>query len=175
MQLTARPAALVAGTLFAATAAIDIPHIQGQPFAGPLDYTLEAVFAGALWSAALALFLLSRAATGRGRRVAWRVPAVSCALVGTAATATLVAGQDVLGPVFMLGLLLVLGGYLVLAVLDLRRRLTPRFTGIALAAGSIGMLALGEGVGTLAWAAAWFGVAALLQPAGSRAAEPAAA
>ena len=93
MQLTARPAALVAGTLFAATAAIDIPHIQGQPFAGPLDYTLEAVFAGALWSAALALFLLSRAATGRGRRVAWRVPAVSCALVGTAATATLVAGQ----------------------------------------------------------------------------------
>jgi hypothetical protein len=172
LQLTARPAALVAGTLFAATAAIDIPHTQGQPFAGPLDYALEAVFAGALWSAALALSLLSRGASGRGRRVSWVVPAAGCALVAVAATATLVAGQDVLGPVFMLGLLLVLAGYLVLAVLDLRRRLTPRFTGLALAAGTIGMLALGEGVGTLAWAAAWFGVAALLQPAAAPSAEP---
>ncbi len=174
MKLTARPAALVAGTLFAATAAIDIPHTQGQPFAGPLDYALEAVFAGALWSAALALSLLSRGASGR-RRVSWLVPAAGCALVAVAATATLVAGQDVLGPAFMLGLLLVLAGYLVLAVLDLRRRLTPRFTGLALAAGTIGMLALGEGVGTLAWAAAWFGMAALLQPAAAPTAEPPAA
>ena len=175
MQLTARPAALVAGTLFAATAAVDVPHVQAQPFAGPLDYVLEALFAGALWSAALTLWLLSRTSSGRGRRAAWRVPAAGCGLVGVAATATLVAGHDVLGPVFALGLLLVLAGYLVLAVLDLRRRLTPRFTGLCLAAGTVGMLALGEGVGTVAWAAAWFGVAALLQPAASRVTEPAAA
>ncbi|RYU15645.1 hypothetical protein [Nocardioides iriomotensis] len=175
MQLTARPAALVAGTLFAATAAIDVPHVQAQPFAGPLDYALEALFAAALWSAALALWLLSRAATGRGRRVAWRVPAAGCGLVAVAATATLVAAHDVLGPVFMLGLLLVLAGYLVLAVLDLRRRLTPRFAGLCLAAGTVGMVALGDGVGTVAWAAAWFGVAALLQPASARVSEPAAA
>jgi hypothetical protein len=175
MQLTARPAALVAGTLFAATAAIDVPHVQAQPFAGPLDYVLEALFAGALWSAALALGLLSRIDSGRGRRVAWLVPAAGCALVAVAATATLVAAHDVLGPVFVLGLLLVLAGYLVLAVLDLRRRLAPRFTGLCLAAGSVGMLALGEGVGTVAWAAAWFGVAALLQPASTRVTETAAA
>jgi hypothetical protein len=173
MQLTARPAALVAGTLFAATAAIDVPHVQAQPFAGPLDYALEALFAAALWSAALALWTLSRAGVPRVARLAWRVPAAGCGLVATAATATLVAAHDVLGPVFMLGLLLVLAGYLVLAVLDLRGRLAPRFTGLCLAAGTVGMLALGEGVGTVAWAAAWFGVAALLQPAASRLTEPA--
>jgi hypothetical protein len=68
----------------------------------------------------------------------------------------------------------VLAGYLVLAVLDLRR-LTPRFAGLCLAAGTVGVVALGDGVGTVAWAAAWFGVAALLQPDAARVSEPAAA
>ena len=172
MMLTARPAALAAGTLFAATAAIDVPHVQAQPFTGPLDYALEGFFAAALWSAALALWLLSRTAAGRGRRIAWRVPALGCALVGTAATATLAAGHDVLGPVFMVGLLLVLVGYAVLAVLDLRGRSAPRFVGLTLAAGTVGMLVLGDGPGTVAWAAAWFAVAALLQPAAARTVEP---
>lgn len=175
MTLTARPAALAAGTLFAATAAIDIPHVQAQPFTDPLDYALEGLFAAALWCAALALWLLSRTAAGRSRRVAWRVPAAGCGLVGTAATATLVVGRDVLGPVFMVGLLLVLVGYAALAVLDLRGRAAPRFVGLSMAAGTVGMLVLGDGPGTVAWAAAWFAVAALLQPAGTRSTAPAAA
>lgn len=174
MQLSPRPVALLAGTLFAATAAIDVPHVQAQPFAGPLDYALEALFAAALASAALTLWLLSRTVAGRGGRIAWRVPAVGSALVALAATATLVSRHDVLGPVFMVGLLLVLVGYVTLAVLDLRARLVPRFAGLTLAAGTVGMLVLGDGVGTIAWSAAWFAVGALLQPATTREVEPAA-
>lgn len=175
MTISIRPVALAAGTLFAATAAIDIPHVQAQPFAGPLDYALEALFAAALASAALTLWLLSRTVVGRGRRLAWRLPAAGSGLVAVAATATLVAGRDFLGPVFMLGLLLVLVGYGVLAVLDLRGRLVPRFAGLTLAAGTVGMLVLGDGIGTVAWSAAWFAVGALLQPASARVAAVAAA
>ena len=37
MTVTPRHLALLAGTFFAATAAIDIPHTQAQPFEPPPD------------------------------------------------------------------------------------------------------------------------------------------
>ena len=52
-------------------------------------------------------------------------------------------------------------GSLVLAVLDLRRRITPRGAGVALLAGVVLMAVLGEGYGLLAWSAGWLGIAAL--------------
>ena len=165
MFITTRPIALAAGTLFAATAAIDIPHDQPDVFVSRLDFVLEALFALALAAGAWALWSLARQAAGRVPRIAWSVAATGSSLLAFTAGATHVSGRNVLGPAFLLGILLVFIGFATLAVLDLRRRVTPRFAGVALVAGTLGMVALGDGFGLLAWSAAWFAVAALLQPA----------
>ena len=165
MNINTRPVALAAGTLFAATAAIDIPHDQPDVFVSQLDWILEALFALALGAGAWALWSLSRQATGRVPRLAWAVAATGSSLLALTAGATHVSGRNVLGPVFGLGILLVFIGYAALAVLDLRRRVEPRFAGFALVGGTLGMVTLGDGFGLLAWSAAWFAVAALLQPA----------
>lgn len=164
MKITTRHLALAAGTLFAATAAIDIPHDQPDVFVSRLDFVLEAVFALSLAAGAWALWTLARQAAGRVTAVAWAAAATGSSLLALTAGATHVSGRNVLGPVFGIGLLLVLVGYVTLAVLDLRRRVEPRFAGIALAASMIAMIALGDGFGVLAWSAGWFAVAALLQP-----------
>jgi hypothetical protein len=169
MTLTPRHLAGLAGLLFAATAAIDIPHEQAQPFATPTDWVLEAVFALSLASAAATLWLLRAAAATRGVRAAWTVPALGYTVLALTAGATLVAGHDVGGPAFPVGLLLVMGGSVALLVLDLRKRLEPRGAGIVLVAAVVVMAVLGEGWGVIAWSAGWFGVAALLAPATSRA------
>ena len=122
MNISTRPVALAAGTLFAATAAIDIPHDQPDVFVSQLDWILEALFALALGAGAWALWSLSRQATGRVPRLAWAVAATGSSLLALTAGATHVSGRNVLGPVFGLGILLVFIGYAALAVLDLRRR-----------------------------------------------------
>lgn len=164
MNITTRHLALAAGTLFVATAAIDIPHDQADPFVSTTDYVLEAVFALALGVAALALGSLARAATGWGARIGFGLSALGTATVAFVAGATHVNGQDVLGPFFALGLLVTVIGYVTLAVTDLLRRVEPRFVGLALAASTIAMVALGEGYGVLAWAVGWFAVSVLLAP-----------
>lgn len=172
MSLSPRPVALAAGLLMSASAAIDIPYAQHEVFSTTTDYVLEAVFALGLVAGATALWLLCRAAPRRGARIAWAVAATGTSLVGLAATGTVLAGRNVLGPAFGLGLPGILAGYAALAVLDLRRRVSPRFAGIALAASVVAMAALGDGPGMIGWAAGWFALAALLQPVRTRAGEP---
>ena len=168
MFVTTRRAALAAGTLFAVTAAVDIPYTQPEVFTSALDYGLEAAFALSLAAGSAALWMLSRRVTGRVARAAWAVAGSGSGLVAVSAAATFASGRNVLGPVFALGLLLLVVGYATLAVLDLRRRVTPRFAGVALAASMVAMIVLGEGYGVAAWAAGWFAVAALLQPTAVR-------
>ena len=169
MTITPRHLAGLAGVLFAATAAIDIPHEQAQPFVATVDYVLEALFALSLACAAAALWGIGRAACARGTRVAWSVPALGYSVLALTAGATHVAGQNVGGPAFPLGLLLVMAGSLALAVLDARRRLQPRGAGLVMVATIVVMAVLGEGWGLIAWSAGWFALAALLQPAVARA------
>lgn len=165
MTVTTRHLALTAGTLFAATGAIDIPHDQPEVFVSTLDYVLEAVFALALAAGALALGSLAAAARGRPARLGFGLSCLGTATVAFVAGATHVNGGDVLGPVFGLGLLGTILGYAVLAVADLRHRVEPRFVGLALAASVVAMVALGDGYGVLAWSVGWFAVAALHSPA----------
>jgi hypothetical protein len=172
MSLSPRPVALAAGLLMSASAAIDIPYAQHDVFSTATDYVLEGFFALGLVTGATTLWMLCRAAPRRGARLAWAVAATGTSLVGLAATGTVLAGRNVLGPAFGLGLLAILVGYAVLAVLDLRRRVSPRFAGLALAASVVAMAALGDGPGMIGWAAGWFALAALLQPVGARATEP---
>ena len=165
MTITPRHLAALAGAFFAVTAAIDIPHEQAQPFVATIDYVLEAVFAIALGLGAAALWSHSSSVRTRGRRIAWSVPALGYTVLALTAGATHVAGQDVGGPVFPIGLLLVMGGSLTLLVLDVRKRLEPRGAGLVLVAAVVVMAVLGEGWGLIAWSAGWFALAALLSPA----------
>ena len=177
MTITPRHLAVLAGTFFAATAVIDIPHEQAQPFVSPTDYVLEAIFALALAFSAAALWSHGSSTRTRGRRIAWSVPALGYTVLAVTAGATHVAGQDVGGPAFPIGLLLVMGGSLALLVLDLRKRLEPRGAGIVLVAAVVVMAVLGEGWGLIPWSAGWFALAALLSPArvGAPVREPVAA
>jgi hypothetical protein len=160
--------ALASGLLFAATAAVDIPHAQHtEGFTGPLDYVLEVLFCLSLGAAATALWALSRSGPRRAARFAAMVPATGYTVLTLVTGATAVSGHDVLGPGFVLGLLLVLAGTLSLAVLDGMRRLDPRGVGLVLLVGAVAMAALGEGYGLIAWSAGWFAVAALARTAGS--------
>ena len=177
MTITSRHLAALAGVFFAATAVIDIPHEQAQPFVATIDYVLEAVFAIALGLGAAALWSHSSSVRTRGRRIAWSVPALGYTVLALTAGATHVAGQDVGGPAFPIGLLLVLGGSLGLLVLDVRKRLEPRGAGLVLVAAVVVMAVLGEGWGLISWSAGWFALAALLSPArvGTPVREPVAA
>jgi hypothetical protein len=169
MTITPRHLAVLAGVFFAATAAIDIPHDQAQPFLTTLDYVLEALFAISLALGAAALWGHLRTTRSRGLRVAWAVPALGYTVLALVAGATHVNGQDVGGPAFPLGLLLIIGGSLALLVADVRRRLSPRGAGLVLVASVVVMAVLGDGWGLVAWSAGWFGLGALLAPTSSRA------
>ncbi|MGN6575195.1 MAG: hypothetical protein ACTHKG_05870 [Nocardioides sp.] len=163
-----RPLAMLAGTLFAATAAVDIPHEQAQPFASGLDYLLEVLFCLSLTTSALTAWALSRHAPGKAVLAAWRCFAGGAAVLGVVTASTAVAGHDVLGPGFLLGGLALLVGAVVLLVLDVRRRVSPRGAGMLAFGAVVAMVALGDGYGLLPWAAVWFAMSALLAPVGAR-------
>jgi len=159
-----RVPALTAAALFAATAAVDIPHDQAAHFRTPADYVLELLFALALSAAAIACRAwacqVGCHAVGRATRVAVRTAAGGFVLLSASAWSTAARSQDSLGPVFLLGLLALVGSAVALLVLDLRRRLAPRFAGITFALATVGMVALGDGYGVLAWTAGWVAIAA---------------
>lgn len=165
MTVPFRALAVLTGILLAATAAVDIPHDQAAVFVSPVDHLLEALFALALASATTSLIALLRAASSWLPRAGWVLAAIGTAILTLVAGATFVNGRESLDGLFPVGLLGVALGYLVLVVADLRRRTWPRFAGLVLAGGFVAMIALGEGLGLLAWSASWFAVATLASPA----------
>lgn len=165
LNITTRHLSLLSAGLFVATAAIDIPHDQPSVFVSTADYVLEALFALALLTGAGALGSLARTSARWSARTGFGLAALGTGTVGFVAAATHVNGREVLGPVFPIGLLLIVLGYLVLAVADLRRKVEPRFAGLGLVAGLVAMIVLGDGYGLLAWAAGYAALAALLAPA----------
>ncbi len=165
MHPRTRPAAALAGTLFALTAAIDIAHDQPPQFTSTADYVLEALFAGSLVASAVALALLGSSAERRVARVGWGLTLLGTVTLAVVVTATFLNGEETLDAVFPAGLLSILLGYVVLAAADLAGRVTPRFAGVALFVSGVGMIALGDGYGVVAWAAGWFALTALTAPA----------
>jgi hypothetical protein len=174
-----RVPALTAAVLFAATAAVDIPHDQPAHFRTPVDYVLELLFALALSASVIACQAWAcqdgcrdGCRAGRATRVAVGTAAGGFVLLSASAWSTAARGQDSLGPAFLLGLLALVGSAVALLVLDLRHRVAPRFAGITFALATVGMIALGDGYGVLAWTAGWVAIAALSQ-AGTRERTPA--
>jgi hypothetical protein len=158
--------ALAAGLLFAATAAIDIPHDQPNPFGGPIDYVLEATFSAGWGCGAVALWLLARTAANGFARAGWSLAALGYSALTVVTAATAVNGGDVLDPVFVVALLTIAAGSLVLFFTDVLGRVRPKGAGIVALVALVAMMVLGEGYGLLGWSAGWFAVAALARGTG---------
>jgi hypothetical protein len=79
-------------------------------------------------------------------------------VLAVAAAATFVRGQDALGPLFLLGLLVLTGGLAGRRPRGRPPRVAPRWVGLALAAGWVASLAAGT---TLLAGLGWLAVAAL--------------
>jgi hypothetical protein len=163
MRLSTSTLAMTAGVLFAATAAIDIPHTQPDEFTGSLDYALEVLFSLSMAASTAAAWALLRDAGSRVARVGWTAVGIGYALLTVVTAATAASGGNVLGPVFGLALLAIGIGSVTLTAGDVAGRVAPRGAGIVTLVGLVSMVALGEGYGLLGWSAAWFAVGALLR------------
>jgi hypothetical protein len=141
----ARPAAWIralpfsgafAGLAFAAAQGL-LPE-QAQPFEQPSDYLLELLFAVSLVVGAAATLALRHLGvvprSSRFATVAVGTGAAGQALLAVAAGATFLAGQNTLGPLFLLGLLLHLVGGVLTAIAAVRARVLPRPLAVGLGA-----------------------------------------
>jgi hypothetical protein len=158
--------ALAAAGLYAIAGAVELAHDQPAVFADPIDYWLEASFVAALAASVAVLAALGRAGlAGRSGTIGWHVAAAGNAALMVAATATLVAGRESLDPLFGLGFLAIVIGYLTLTVIDLRRKLVPRRGGLVLLAGFVATAVVDNlvaGAGGLVLAAAWAALSRLI-------------
>ncbi len=158
------PLALAAAGAYAVTGAIGLVDEQGTTFTDTLDYVLEWFFVAALAATAGALGLFARAAAVRPARIGASLAAVGNALLFVAAFATAVNGGEALGPLFGIGVLAIVAGYITLTVADVRKRLDPAGLGLVLLIGWFASIPVDvlTGAGGLVLAAAWAGVARLV-------------
>jgi hypothetical protein len=147
-------AALAAAALYTVTGVLELAHEQVNPFAGALDYAIEAAFLAALAVAAAACWELRR----RGARVAWTIAAAGHFVLLLPVGATFVRGEEALDPLFGVGFLAITIGFLVAAVLDARGRVTPRRAALVLLGGWIATVAVDS---VLCVGAGWLALAAL--------------
>jgi hypothetical protein len=142
-------AAAVAG-LYAVTGVLQLIHDQPTVFADPIDYWIEAAFAGALALSVVLLASLARVgASSRARAAGWTLAAGGHAALLVAALATAIDGREALDALFPLGFLAIVAGYVTLAVLDLRKRLLPSRAGLVLLIGFVGAVIVSGVVGAL--------------------------
>ena len=150
--------ALAAAAIFAITGVLELVHEQVNPFTSTLDYAIEAAFLAALAAGAAACWELRSG----GAKLAWTVAAAGHGILLLPVGATFLRGEDSLDPLFGIGFLGITLGFLAAAVFDVRRRVSPRFAGLALLGAWIATVALnsvlGVGVGWLAVAALAAGV-----------------
>ena len=152
--------ALAAAALYAVAGAIELAHDQPTVFAGPIDYWIEIAFGGALVASAVTLaWLRGSSPASRAAAVGWVLAAVGHVILLVAVTATAVQGREALDPVFPIGVLAIVAGYLTLAVVDLRKRLVPSRAGLVLLVGFVVTAVLDN---TLVLAAAWAALGRLI-------------
>jgi hypothetical protein len=153
---TLRITAALAAACLLAEGGLELVHEQGQPLTGVLDHLIELLFAaGLLLGLAVHALLDTR---GAGRR-ALRVAAAGQGALGFVALASAARGQDVLGPVFVLALLLWVSGTAGHAVAAWRARLAPRWVAVVPPAALVGSFVVGRG-GLVLLGAAWLVVVA---------------
>ncbi len=158
--------ALVAAGAYAVTGALELSHEQPAVFADPGDYIIEAAFVVALLASLSVLIWLCRAnLSTRPATAGWAVAAAGHAALATAALATALAGRETLDPLFPLGFLAIVAGYLTVAGSDLRTHLVPSRGGVVLLMGFVATAIVDNlvtGGGTLVLAATWAALARLM-------------
>jgi uncharacterized membrane protein YgdD (TMEM256/DUF423 family) len=158
--------ALTAAGAYAVTGVLELAHDQPPVFAVTLDYVIEAAFVLALVASVAVLVQIARARlSGPGAVAGWTLAAAGNAALATAALATAITGREALDPLFPLGFLAIVAGYVTLAVVDLRRRLVPPRAGLVLLVGFIATAItdnLVTGGGTLVLATTWAALSRLI-------------
>jgi hypothetical protein len=154
-------AAIVAGIGYLVQAVMGLIQPQTEVFSSTWDYVLEVVFILALIATIFALPGLHAAMRERYGRLG--IAGFWLAMIGTAlmtlsALATLFAGQNSLGPAFLVGMVLALLGYILLGITILRTQAMPLWGGLLLIFGfplSVFLNSLGGGI---LLGLAWLGV-----------------
>ena len=163
--------ALLAAAAYAVTGALELSHDQPTVFADTLDYVIEGMFVVALVASVGVLVYIAKAGlSGRTATFAWSVAAAGNFSLATAALATTLEGREALDPLFPLGFLAIVVGYLALAVVDLRARLVPPRAGLVLLVGFIATAIVDNlvtGGGTLVLAATWAALGRLIATPGA--------
>ena len=158
--------ALFAAGAYALTGALELAHDQPTVFGDPIDYVIETAFVLGLAASVGVLFTIGRARlSGRPAMAGWMLALAGNAALATAALATTVEGREALDPLFPLGFLAIVAGYLTLAVIDLRSRLVPPRAGLLLLVGFIATAVIDNlvtGAGTLVLAATWAALCRLI-------------
>lgn len=162
----ALPATAAAGAVaFAAQTVLQIlAPPQSQPFARPSDYGIEILFATGLAVITVAVVLMHRWHTATRR---WgRLGAIACAvtvlgtgLLTVTTTATAAAGRNVLGVLFIVGLLVWVLGSVLLAVATYRAKAVPRPLAVLIGAAVPLATLIDEPAGPIVVAMLWGGIA----------------
>jgi hypothetical protein len=154
---TLRVLAACGAAAFMAEGLMELAHHQADPFKSAIDYSTEAAFAVGLLATLAGWARLHRRIEPYARRTAnWsiRVAAGGQGLLGLVALGTTLRGNDVLGPLFPLGVLAWVLGTLVYAVGIGRARILPAWQPVVLAVGTIAGIFVEPG-GTLVLGAMW--------------------
>ena len=158
--------ALAAAGLYAVTGALELSHDQPATFVDPIDYLIEGAFVVALLASVVVLARLARAGlSGPSGTIGWTLATAGNGALLVAAGATTINGREALDPLFPLGFLAIVAGYLTLAVVDVRRRLVPPRAGLVLLLGFVATAIVDNlvtGGGTLVLAATWAALGRLI-------------
>lgn len=128
-------AAMVAGLFYCGTTIVDLVYPQTPVFTHSMDYLTEALFVVALLFTLIAyagMHVLHQGRAGRFETLSFAAVISGTAGIAIAATATLLMGREVLGPVFLLGVLAALIGSICFGIAIMRGAILPRWVGIAL-------------------------------------------
>jgi hypothetical protein len=135
-----RTMTMTGAVAFLAEGALELAHHQHDHFIGAADYLIEAAFACGLVLTLAGIFALHlRQERDLGALGTWsfRVAVCGQAALGAVALATIVRGEDALGPVFPLGVLAWMLGTIAYAVATRRSAILAGWVPLVLAIGTV--------------------------------------
>jgi hypothetical protein len=161
---------------FIASGIIQLLHTEGDPLSSAADYGIEATFAGGLLltlAGFYALHLRQERDLPAFGAWAFRIAAAGQGLLGIVALATIMRGEDALGPLFPVGVLAWAAGTVAYAAATAKVGVLPRWVAPLLAVGTLAGIALDPG-GTIVVGTVWLAIAgsvlgerSALRPAGA--------
>lgn len=158
--------AAVAAAGYAVEGAIVVRAPQPEHGWHASGYAVEAAFVVALL-ASLPLVRALRRGNGRLSVSAVWVTRLGFAAMLVSAVASLAAGGNELGPLFLLGVLMALAGLAMLAAVAVRRRDGAWWTAPTIAAGLVFSMALGDHGGGVLFGIAWAAAALAFRETGA--------